>query len=68
MSAPHARQVLPVDVSDRGQPTAVLEVQNPQATPPLQEAELDLAIESAALRLLDFALAREGEELYADTE
>lgn len=68
MSAPRTRQDPPVNAPDSGQLTAVLEAQNVEPALPLGGAELDLVIEAAASRLLGFALAREGEELYAETE
>ncbi|HEX7078828.1 MAG TPA: hypothetical protein VF363_10420 [Candidatus Eisenbacteria bacterium] len=68
MSAPRTRQDPPVDASDRGPATAVLEAHDAELAQHLHEAELDLAIESAASRLLGFALAREGEEQYPETE
>jgi hypothetical protein len=66
MSAPRTRQDPPVDALDRDQPIAVLEARS--AGLANRDAELNLAIESAASRLLGFALAREGEELSPETE
>jgi hypothetical protein len=68
MSAPRTRQDPPASTSDGGQLTAVLEAHEVELAQHLREAELDLAIESAASRLLGFALAREGEELDPEPE
>lgn len=68
MDAPRARQDPPVNASDRGQATALLEAHDADLAQHLREVDLDLAIESAASRLLGFALAREGEELDPEPE
>lgn len=68
MYDPRTLQDRPIDVSDSGQQKALLEARNAEHAHSLGEAELDLVIEEAASRLLGFALAREGEETYAETE
>lgn len=68
MSTPRMRLEPPVAPLGGSQPQPPLDNRNTEPTQHLREAELNLAIESAASRLLGFALTREGEELYAEAD